>query len=145
MLNDRGEIIVMWFPSERRASAIGSCDDLCWIARSARCNVNLEVDTGDAFDHLNHLTHRETMAVAAIKRYWRTTGAQVPQRVRMRTDKIADVDVIANASTIRRRIIRTIDVELGPKPKRCLDRDLDQLGCIFRRRPAPQARQRNGR
>jgi hypothetical protein len=54
------------------------------------------------------------MAVAAIKRRRITPGAQITQRSRMRTDKVADVDVIANASTIRRRIIGAIDVEFGP-------------------------------
>ena len=29
MPNDGGEIIVVWFPPERRAGAFGSCNDLC--------------------------------------------------------------------------------------------------------------------
>ena len=29
MPNDGGEIIVLWFPPERRAGAFGSCNDLC--------------------------------------------------------------------------------------------------------------------
>jgi hypothetical protein len=33
--NDGGEIIILWFPPERRAGAIGSRDDLSRIARSA--------------------------------------------------------------------------------------------------------------
>src|SRR6202040_129491 len=68
MSNDGGEIIVLWRPPQHRAGAIGSRDDLCRIARSARCDLDLEVDTGNAFDLLNHLTHREAMAIAAIKR-----------------------------------------------------------------------------
>ena len=68
MPNDGGEIIVLWFPPERRAGAFGSCNDLCWVARPARCDLDLEIDTRDALDHLNHLTHRETMTIAAIKR-----------------------------------------------------------------------------
>ena len=43
----------------------------------------------------------------------------------MRTDQVADMDVIANAGTIRRRIIRAIDVEFGAKSERCLDGDFD--------------------
>ena len=43
----------------------------------------------------------------------------------MGTDQIADMDVIANASTVRRRIIRGIGVELGAQPERRLDGDLD--------------------
>src|SRR5262249_31311170 len=72
--NDGGEIIVLWCPPEHRASAFGSCNDPCWIARSARCDLDLEVDAGNALDHFNHLTHRETMAVAAIQRHRGATG-----------------------------------------------------------------------
>ena len=78
------------------AVAIGSCDDLCWIARAARCALDLEVDTRDPFDHLNHLPHRETMAIAATKSHLGTAGAQIAQPGRVRTDEIADVDVIAD-------------------------------------------------
>ncbi len=67
--NDSGEIIVLWCPPQHRAGAIGSRHDLSRIARSARCDLDVEIDTGDALDHLNHLTHRETMAIAAIKRH----------------------------------------------------------------------------
>src|SRR5262249_20647863 len=67
--DDGGEIIVPWCPPQRRAGAIGSRDDLGWIARPARCDLDLEIDTRDALDHLNHLTHRETMTIAAIERH----------------------------------------------------------------------------
>jgi hypothetical protein len=39
----------------------------------------------------------------------------------MCTNQVADVDVIANAGIIRRRMIDTVDLELGPKPERRLD------------------------
>ena len=54
----------------------------------------------------------------------------------MGTDQIADMDVIANASTVRRRIIGSIDVELGAQPERRLDGDLDQVGCVLTRLPS---------
>jgi hypothetical protein len=44
MSDDGGEIIVVWCPPQHRAGAIGSCDDLGWIAWSARCDLDLEVD-----------------------------------------------------------------------------------------------------
>ena len=66
--DDGGEIIVLWPPPKHHAGVIGSRDDLGGVAGSARCDLDLEVDTRDAFDHLNYLTHRETMTVAAIKR-----------------------------------------------------------------------------
>jgi hypothetical protein len=67
--DDGCEIIIPWCPPQHRAGAIGSRDDLSRIAGAARCDLDLEVDTRDALDHLNHLTHRETMTIAAIKRH----------------------------------------------------------------------------
>ena len=49
----------------------------------------------------------------------------------MRTDKVADMDVIADTGTVRRWIVGAIDVELGPKPERGLDCDLDQMSCVL--------------
>ena len=51
----------------------------------------------------------------------------------MRPDQIGDVNVIANAGTIRRRVISAIDLELGAKPEHRLDGDLDQVGCLLTR------------
>jgi hypothetical protein len=129
--DDGSEIIVLWCPPEHLAGTIGSRNDLRWIAGAARCDLDLEVDTRDALDHLNHLTHRETMAIAAIKGHRGATRAQIAQRVRMRADEVADVDVIANAGTVRRRIISPIDFELRSKREGCLDGDLDQVGCVL--------------
>jgi 2-keto-4-pentenoate hydratase len=72
------------------------------------------------------------MTIAAISI---TEGppAQIAQGVGMRTDQVANVDVIANTSAIRGRIIGAVDCELGPKPERCFDGDLDKLGGIVRR------------
>jgi hypothetical protein len=75
--NDGGEIVVLWLPPKFHASAIRSRNDLSRIARPPRCDLDLEVDTRDALDHLNHLTHRETMTIAAIKRQRGTTSAQI--------------------------------------------------------------------
>jgi hypothetical protein len=36
---------------------------------AGRCDLDLEIDTRDALDHLNHLTDQETMTIAAIKRH----------------------------------------------------------------------------
>ena len=64
-----GEIIVLGCPPQDRADAIASCDDLCRIARPARCDLDLEVNTRDAFNHLNHLARLEPMTIAAIQRH----------------------------------------------------------------------------
>ena len=52
------------------------------------------------------------MAVAAIERQRRRAGAQMAQRVAMRRDQIADVDVVADAGSVGRRIIGAENIEL---------------------------------
>jgi hypothetical protein len=56
MGDDGGEIIVLRVPPKLYARAIG-CNDLGWIARATRRNLDLKIDTRNALDHLNHLTH----------------------------------------------------------------------------------------
>ena len=51
----------------------------------------------------------------------------MPQRVAMRGDQIADMNVVADAGAVGRRIIAAEDVDLRAKPERRLDGDLDQM------------------
>jgi len=60
------DLVMLWRPPELHPGGIRGCDDLGRIARPARCGLDFEVDTGNALDHLNHFTHRETMTIAAI-------------------------------------------------------------------------------
>ena len=68
MPNDGGEIIVLWLPSEHRAGALGSATIYAASPGRRGAISTVKSDTRDAFDDLNHLTDRETMTIAAIKR-----------------------------------------------------------------------------
>jgi hypothetical protein len=59
MPSDGGEIVVLLRSPEYRAGMLRGCNNLCWIARPARCDLDLEIDTRDALYHLNYVTDRE--------------------------------------------------------------------------------------
>jgi len=67
------------------------------------------------------------MTVAAIERQRRRAGPQVAQCIRVRAHKIADMDVVANAGAVRRRIIGAENFQLRPQPQRRFGRDFDQV------------------
>ena len=75
-----------------------------------------EIDAGDALDGFDHFEHRKTVAVAAIERdRWRARP-HIAHRIAMRASQIADVDVVAHAGAVRRRIIGAENVQLGRVP-----------------------------
>jgi len=51
----------------------------------------------------------------------------------MRAREIADVNIVANAGTVGRRIIVAEHIELGAQAEGCFDRDLDQMRRRFAR------------
>src|SRR5579862_3144181 len=67
------------------------------------------------------------VAIAAIECGARAAPAQMRKRRQMRARKIADVDVIADAGSVGRRIIRAEDLELGAASERGFAGDLDQM------------------
>ena len=58
----------------------------------------------------------------------------------MRAHEVADVDVVADAGAVGRRVIGAVDVDLRPQPERGLDRDLDQVRRVARRLAGAQVR-----
>ena len=58
----------------------------------------------------------------------------------MRARQIADVDVIADAGAVRRRIVGAEHVDLGAPAERGLDRDLDEMRRARGRLPGAQLR-----
>jgi hypothetical protein len=76
---------------------------------------DLEVDAGHALDHLDHLKHREVATVSPIEGRRSTAAAQTKQRVRMRADEVADVDVVADAGSVRREIVSAKHTRPDPR------------------------------
>ena len=97
------------------------------IAFAPRRDLDLEIDASHALDGIDHLQHRKAMTVAAIGGQRRPAAAQMAQRIGMCAGKIADVNIVANAGAVRRRIVGAEDVEFGAQAERCFDRDLDQM------------------
>ena len=122
----------MLFRSAKRLPrAVRRGHNLRGIAFAPRRDLDLEIDASHALDGIDHLQHRKAMTVAAIGGQRRPAAAQMAQRIGMCAGKIADVNIVANAGAVRRRIVVAEDVELCAQAKRCFDRDLDQV----RRRP----------
>ena len=83
------------------------------IARPARSNLNFEVNSRCALNRLHYFKHRKAPTVAAIECQRRRTGSQMFERIGVRAYEIADVDVVADARAVGRRVIVAENVELG--------------------------------
>ena len=62
------------------------------------------------------------------------------ERLAVRAREIADVNVVADAGAVRRRIVGAEDVDLGALAEHRFARDLDQMGRGGRRLPGAQFR-----
>jgi Glycosyl transferase family 2 len=65
--DDGLQIVKARLPPERRTDSVAGGYDLCWVARPPECELDLEVDSGDTFDGVNHVQHREAAAITAIE------------------------------------------------------------------------------
>ena len=137
--DDHGKIVEPRLPAERRPRLPAVGDDLRRIARAPRRHLDLEVDAGGALDRFDHFEDREAVAVAAIERQRLAAGTQVTQRIGMRAHEIGDVDVVADAGAVRRRIVGAENLQLRAQTERRLDGDLDQMRGILARLPAAAA------
>jgi hypothetical protein len=66
--HDGRKVIVARPPAELAARPFGVRHDLRRIARPARRDVDLEIDARDPLDRVDHVQHREAVAVTAIER-----------------------------------------------------------------------------
>src|SRR5450759_3835429 len=77
--------------------------------------------------HVSDLARAHSAALAHLRR-------------RMRAREIADMDVVADAGAVRRRIVGAEHVDLGPLAERRFAGDLDQMGRCRARLPGAQLR-----
>ena len=128
-MGDNGrKVVETRLPAERRPDPLAYRDDLGGIACPPRRLLDLEIDFRDVLDRLDDFQRRETAAVAAIERQRWSAGSQMAQCIRVRTNEIADINVVADAGAVRRRIIGAENLELRPQPQGRLGRNLDQMG-----------------
>ncbi len=69
-----------------------------------------------ALDRVDHFEHRIAVAIAAIERRAGAAVAQVIQRGAMGAGQIGDVDVVADAGAVGRRIVGAEDLQLRAQP-----------------------------
>src|SRR5262249_25081857 len=98
--DDGLQIVKARLPSERGTDALAGGHDVRRVARPPRGELDLEIDARHALDGLDDVQHRMSAAAAAIERGGWAAGAQIGERLAMRGDEIADVDVIADAGTV---------------------------------------------
>ena len=77
--------------------------------------------------------HRIAVPVAAVERRVGAAAPQIARAQRVRARQIADMDVVADAGAVRRRIVGAEHVHLVAPAECGLDRDLDQMRRALRR------------
>src|SRR5262245_60589476 len=98
--DDGFQIVKARLPTEGGMDALAGGDDVRRVARPARGELDLEIDTRHALDGLDHLQHRMSATVAAIERGGDAAAAQIGEGLAMRGDEIANVNIIADAGTV---------------------------------------------
>ena len=127
MGGDGVEIVVARRPVEHRADAAGVGDHGHDVAGPARRILNREIAPRDALHRLDGLQHGIAAAIAAVQRHRAAAAAQIGQRRAMRLREIGDMDEVADAAAVRRRIVGAEHVDLGALAGGGLDRDFQQM------------------
>src|SRR5512133_3704235 len=97
MAHDAFQVVEMRLPFEHSADAVGSRDHPCGISQAPAGELDLEVCTGEALDHVDHFEHREAAAVTAVEGDGIAARAQICQRIAMRAHEIADMNIVPDA------------------------------------------------
>ncbi len=128
-VSDNGvEILKSRSPGERRSNAINIRNQYRRVAGTAGGNIDRKIATACAPHCVDHLEHRSAMAITAVEGRVDATTTQIGECRRMRLNQVADVDLVANAGTVGRRIVGSEYVHLGTLADCCLTGDLDQVG-----------------
>ena len=127
MPNDGVEVLELGPPIERRTNAgnVGHQDGR--IARSPSRHLDREIRPAHLLDRIDHLQHRGPAPVAAIEGRAGAAAPQIVERRRMRLRQIADMDVVADAGAVWRRIVGAEHLDLVALADRRFAGDLDQM------------------
>lgn len=125
MKNDGRKIIIAGIPPEQRCNLLGMRNNARGIARPSWSNSNRKVDAGCSFDRVNHFQNGKSAAISAVERQRWRAGSQVPKRLRVCAHEIADADIVADTSAIRRRVILPIYLQLISFADRGFNRNFD--------------------
>ena len=125
--DDGLEIVQSGFPSKRLLNSLSSRDQHRRIARAPVLQACFEVDAGNPLYRLDDLQHGKAAAVAAIESCACPTSSQIVEREHVGMCEIRDVDIVSQAGSVGRRVIRSEDVEMAALAKSRLRRHLDEM------------------
>src|SRR5688572_28211631 len=117
------ELRIFWFPAEFIPCFVGSGDQFWWITRATRLFDYRDFPLADAFTRRDYFSHRVTIAVAKIVEA--LFAGDHRENVGLR--QINNVDVIANAGSVGRGIVRAEDFAMGRLAERHLEHVWDQV------------------
>src|SRR4051812_38946996 len=125
--DDASKVVMHRLPAQYRAGAVRGGNDLRRIARTARAELDTEINAGNFLDGIDDFAHRIAAAITAIGGDRGTAAAQVTQCVQMRAHQVAHMDVVAHTGAVLRRVVGAEDVHLLAPAERGFDRNLDQM------------------
>ena len=114
-------------PSKGGAEAVARCFDVSGVTRPSIGELDLEVGAGHPLHGLDHFEYRKAAAITAIERCRHAAAAQIRQSVGMCAHQIGHVNIIADASAVRRRIVCAEDFDFWSPSERRFDTDFDEV------------------
>src|SRR6266513_166994 len=124
--HDGIEIVEARLPAKLPADALGAGYERRRISGAARLLAHLEWLARHPLDAGENLPHAVTVSVTDVQRGRAAPRAQVLEGVEVRGRQILDVNVVADARAIGRRIVGAEDRDLGSLADRRLAGDLDE-------------------
>src|ERR1700674_4794385 len=113
MGDDGVEVLELRAPIESRANALDIGHQGRRIAGAASAYLHREVATACTPHRIDYLEHRRPAAIAAVECRAGAAAPQIGERRRMRTREIANMDVVADAGAVLRRVVGAEHVDLG--------------------------------
>jgi hypothetical protein len=118
MTHDGVEVVEFGAPAQHAADAIRCRDRYHDIAFASGAEPNGQRMADGAADRLDDLAHRIAAAIAAVERDAVAALAEITECGDVGAGEIADVDEIANAGAVRRRIVGAENVHAVPAAER---------------------------
>ena len=140
LADDSFEVIALRSPAQHLANAVGAGDDRSGVAGAAPDAIDGEVDPGDALDDVDDLLDRGAVAIAAVAYQGRPAAPEIGERRHVGVDQVGDLDVVAHAGSVSRRIVFAEYFEAPMSPQRGLHPALDQMRRVRRRLAQPPLR-----
>lgn len=111
--DDRFEIRHLRAPAEEIARETGIGDQNRRIAGPPRSIAARHTPAANRFGNSNDLTHRMATAGTEVQGYSCRSGAEMLKSPEMGCGEILNMDVVSDRRAIRRRIVRSINIDVG--------------------------------